>query len=103
MPVLVRLYIRQCLIGFALAGIFVALLLGLDVAGLRGLVMATDGGFLAAFLLFFFNGLVFAGAQFAITIMQLRDDTDTGGKRGRAGRIGPAQPQPIPVQTRARG
>ncbi len=83
MPELVRLYIRQCLIGFALAGVFVALLLGFDVAGLRRLVMATEGGFLAVFLLFVFNGLVFAGVQFGMTIMRMArpEDGGTGGLR----------------------
>lgn len=83
MPELVRLYIRQCLIGFALAGVFVALLLGFDVAGLRRLAMATEGGVLAVFLLFFFNGLVFAGVQFGMTIMRMDrpEDDDRGGRR----------------------
>jgi hypothetical protein len=83
MPELVRLYIRQCLIGFALAAVFVGLLLGLDVAGLRGLVLSTSGGLLAVFLLFFFNGLVFAGVQFAIAIMRMGEEGDdrSGGRR----------------------
>jgi hypothetical protein len=83
MPELVRLYIRQCLIGFALSGVFVALLLGFDVAGLRRLVIATEGGFLAVFLLFFFNGLVFAGVQFGMTIMRMArpEDDGRGGRR----------------------
>lgn len=93
MPELVRLYIRQCLIGFALAGVFVALLLGFDVAGLRGLVMATEGGFLAVFLLFFFNGLVFAGVQFGMTIMRMArpEDDDQGGRRDGV----PAEAAPV--------
>ena len=82
-PRLVRLYIRQCLIGFALAVAFVALLLGFDVAGLRSLIMATQGGWIALFLLVFFNGLVFAGVQFAITIMAMGESRGTGGT-GRA-------------------
>ncbi len=73
MPQLVRLYIRQVLIGFALAGVFVALLLGINVAGLRRLLFGSESGLLAAFLLFFFNGLVFAGAQFAMTIMRMAE------------------------------
>ncbi len=79
-PRLVRLYIRQCLIGFALAAVFVGLLLGFDVAGLRGLILATQGGWMALALLVLFNGLVFAGVQFAITIMRMAhpDDPDAG-------------------------
>lgn len=83
LPPLIRLYIRQCLIGFALAAVFVGLLLGFDIAGLRGLVLTTRGGWLAVFLLWFFNGLVFAGAQFGISIMRMAeasDGDDTGGR-----------------------
>ncbi|KPQ08161.1 MAG: Na+/H+ ion antiporter subunit [Rhodobacteraceae bacterium HLUCCA12] len=82
MPELVKLYIRQVLIGFALAGVFVAALLWADVARLRSLILATDGGWIALFLLFFFNGLVFAGVQFAIRVMQMAEpekpDDDAG-------------------------
>lgn len=98
MPELVRLYIRQCLIGFAMAGVFVGLLVGFDVAGLRGLVMATQGGYLALFLLFFFNGLVFAGVQFGMTIMRMaRDDGDDGGGKRDALPLGAEVPVKIKV------
>ena len=82
LPRLVRLYMRQVAIGFGLSGVFVGLLLGFDVAHLRSLMMATQGGFIAAFMLFFFNGLVFAGVQFAITIMRMADPDDKGPKGG---------------------
>ncbi|MCC5999656.1 MAG: hypothetical protein JJU19_02180 [Pararhodobacter sp.] len=106
LPRLVRLYILQCLIGFALSGLFTALLLWFNVAGLGTLVMATQGGFMALFLLFFFNGLVFAGVQFAITIMRMAgDDGNGGGRRDGAlasvpGRIlaALAQPARMPAQ-----
>jgi len=84
MPELVKLYIRQVLIGFALSAVFVAALLWADVARLRSLIMATQGGWIALFLLFFFNGLVFAGVQFAISIMRMaepEDRNDGGGRR----------------------
>lgn len=84
MPELVRLYIRQILIGFGLSGVFVVLLMYFDVARLWTLISATKGGWIALFLLFFFNGLVFAGVQFAIRIMGMADkddDDDHGGKR----------------------
>lgn len=83
-PRLVRLYIRQCLIGFALAVVFVGLLLGFDVARLRSLILATDGGWIALFLLVAFNGLVFAGVQFAITIMRMGEPRRRGGGGRRA-------------------
>lgn len=83
LPRLVRLYIWQCLIGFAISGLFVALLLWLNVAGLRTLMLGTQGGLMALFLLFLFNGLVFAGVQFAITIMHMAEPEggDGGGRR----------------------
>jgi hypothetical protein len=85
-PRLVRLYIRQCMIGFALAAVFVGLLLGFDVARLRSLILATQGGWIALFLLVAFNGFVFAGVQFAITIMRMGEPArrDGGGRRGAA-------------------
>ncbi len=81
LPKLVRVYIRQCLIGFALAAIFVGLLLGFDVARLRSLILATQGGWIAAVLLVFFNGVVFAGVQFAITIMRMGEPRKPDGGR----------------------
>lgn len=78
MPELVRCYIRQCLIGFAIAAVFVALLLGMDLGGLRGLILATSGGWIALFMLWFANGLVFAGVQFAITIMGMAEPQGRG-------------------------
>lgn len=103
MPELVRLYIRQCLIGFALAALFVALLLGFDVAGLRRLVMATEGGFLAVFLLFFFNGLVFAGVQFGMTIMRMArtEGGDRGGRRHAMPSGASLAAVPVPAPRRA--
>ncbi|MGI3167803.1 hypothetical protein ACRARG_01540 [Pseudooceanicola sp. C21-150M6] len=74
MPKLIRLYIISVLIGFGIAALFAALLIGLDVGGLRHLVTGSSSGYLAAFLLWFFNGIVFAGVQFAIAIMQMKED-----------------------------
>lgn len=85
LPALVRLYIQQVAIGFGLSAVFVALLLGVNVAGLRDLILTTQGGWIALFLLFFFNGLVFAGVQFAIRIMRMAEP-DQGAGGGRPGR-----------------
>ncbi|WP_240607872.1 hypothetical protein [Pararhodobacter oceanensis] len=76
LPRLVRVYFTQIAIGFGLSAAFVGLLLGFDVANLRSLMLSTQGGAIAGFLLFFFNGLVFAGVQFAITIMRMAEPTD---------------------------
>lgn len=82
MPQLVRMYIRHVLIGFALAALFVGLLLGLDVGGLRRLIQASPVGFLALAMLVIFNGIVFAGVQFAFAVMAMGTDDDRSGGRG---------------------
>lgn len=76
MSELVRFYIRNCLWGFVAAFGFTAMIVGLDVAGLGHLVLNVKGGFLAAILLFVFNGLVFGGAQFGIAVMGLGCEDD---------------------------
>lgn len=82
MPKLVRLYILQVLVGFGLSAIFVGLLLWMNVANLWHLVTATSGGTVAVIMLFVFNGIVFAGVQFSITIMRMQgDDKPGGGKK----------------------
>lgn len=99
LPRLVRLYLRQVGIGFGLSAVFVGTLLYLDLAGLRSLMMSTQGGFIAGFLLFFFNGLVFAGVQFGITIMRMGapETPPSGGKRARVNGLDLSQPAPIRV------
>lgn len=82
MPRLVRLYILQVLTGFGLSAAFVGLLLWLNVANLWHLVTHSQGGAIAVVMLFVFNGIVFAGVQFSISIMRMaRDDRPGGGKR----------------------
>lgn len=82
MPRLIRLYITQVCIGFVLSAVFVALLLALDVVGLRGLILGSSAGVIALVMLWIFNGIVFAGVQFSIRIMMLADkDKPGGGKR----------------------
>lgn len=83
MPKLVRLYITQVIIGFALSGVFVALLLWQNVGNLAHLVTANDMGWLALLMLFTFNGIVFAGVQFAIVIMRMADKPEppSGGRK----------------------
>lgn len=76
MPDLIRLYIRQCVIGFAVSAAFVAMLFYFNIANLWYLVTHTSEGWLAAILLFIFNGIVFSGVQFGIAIMRMSDDDD---------------------------
>ena len=96
MPKLVSLYIRNVVFGFALSGIFVAALMYFNVANLWHLVNSSSMGWVAALMLFMFNGIVFAGVQFAIAIMRMeRGDDPKGGKREPL--IVDYQPIAIPV------
>ncbi len=83
MPKLVRVYIKNVLVGFALSAAFVAALLYMNVGNLWHLISTSDMGWIAVLMLFMFNGIVFAGVQFAFVIMRMeqRDDTPKGGKR----------------------
>ena len=83
MPQLIRLYIKNVLIGFGIAAAFVGLLIGFDVGGLRHLLTGSSAGYLAIVMLWFANGIVFAGVQFAIAVMAMRekDEGPRGGTR----------------------
>ncbi|WP_261315447.1 hypothetical protein [Pseudooceanicola nitratireducens] len=83
MPKLIRLYIRNVLIGFGISAIFVAALIAFDVAGLRHLMLGSSAGWMAIAMMWFANGIVFAGVQFGLAVMALRerDDTPRGGTR----------------------
>ena len=91
MPKLIRLYITHCAIGFAIAAAFVAMLLYFNVANLWHLVSTSPSGLLAVVILWVSNGVVFAGVQFAIAVMRLKDD-DTPPRGGKRRRIQPMQP-----------
>jgi len=81
MPPLIRLYITQTAIGFLISLVFTAGVVFFDVARVGYLISNVDGGWLAAFLFFMLNGIVFAGVQFAITVMFMankNDDTPQG-------------------------
>lgn len=106
MPRLVRLYIVQVLIGFALAVVFVALLLMTNVGNLRHLLLNTQGGYMGLFLLVFFNGVVFAGVQFAIAVMRMaEDDNPPSGTRAslwqRLDALLPRQNRTVPQKARS--
>ena len=102
MPELVRLYIKQTIIGFAISAVFVALLFWFNVANLWHLVTHTKDGILAAFLLFMFNGIVFSGVQFGISIMQMAEKPEDDGPRGGVRQHATA-PVPVPVDERIPG
>ena len=100
MPKLIRLYITSCLIGFALAAVFAAMLMWFDVGHLRGLVLMSDEGVLAVVMLVVMNGIVFAGVQFAISVMALAQDDGPSGGEGEGMRIIPVA---VPGGRRRRG
>jgi len=82
MPQLVRLYIKNVLIGFAIAGAFVGMVLWFNLGNMWHLVSSSDIGLLAVFVLWFCNGVVFAGVQFGIAVMAMKeDDGPRGGLR----------------------
>lgn len=96
MPKLVRLYIHHVLIGCALAAVFVALLLGFNVANLRGLILSSPVGWLAVIMLFISNAVVFAGVQFAIAVMRMAEKDEPRGGRRVPERVAPV-PQPVAI------
>lgn len=81
MPHLIKVYIRQVIAGFVLSGVFVTLLLWLNVANLGHLVTSVSGGWIALLMLWVFNGIVFAGVQFALALPSARQDDDSDGRR----------------------
>jgi len=81
MPHLIKVYIRQVVAGFVLSGVFVTLLLWLNVANLGHLVTSVSGGWIALLMLWVFNGIVFAGVQFALALPSGREEDDSDGRR----------------------
>ncbi len=98
MPHLVRVYIRQVIIGFCLSAVFVTGLLALNVANLWHLVTSDSAGWIAVMMLWVFNGIVFAGVQFALALPSGRDD-DSGRGRRRMIPVMLAEPVRVPVRS----
>ncbi|UWQ57322.1 hypothetical protein K3722_12400 [Leisingera caerulea] len=96
MPELVKMYIRNVVIGFAIAAAFVAVLLWFNVMNLWSLVTASDAGLLAVFLLWFMHGIVFAGVQFAWAVMAIAEK-DGGPRRGTPV-VNDFQPVKVPAE-----
>lgn len=93
MPKLVKLYIRNVLIGFTIAAAFVAMLLWFNVMNLWHLVTHSDAGILAVVVLWFAHGIVFAGVQFALAVMAMAEKPGGNGRGGTpvAGDFRPAR------------
>ncbi|WP_207630165.1 hypothetical protein [Paracoccus xiamenensis] len=83
MPKLVRLYIVNIAVGFLLAVIFTAALIGLNIGNLRHLVTSVSAGWVAVAMLIAFHTVLFAGVQFAIAVMRMAEDGGgpTSGRR----------------------
>ena len=97
LPRVVRLYILNCMIGFALSAVFTTGILWLDIAGIGHLVQSVSGGYLAAVVFFMLNGIVFAGVQTGIVVMMMDYDDDGSGPRR-----GVAMPVLVPATIRRR-
>lgn len=100
MPKLVKVYIQQVAIGFALSALFTGILLYWNVANLRHLLLGSTEGWLGLFLIFFFNGLVFAGVQFAIRIMRMGHEQDDDDDDDRGTPIRSRDPVPVRISIR---
>lgn len=74
MPPLVRFMLMHAAVGFAIAFVFVGVILAVDLSGLRSLMLGSDYGLLALFMLTFFSGLTFASVQMGLAVMMLSDD-----------------------------
>lgn len=98
MPELVRLYIKNVIMGFGLSVMFVGALLYLNVGNLWHLISSSNVGWIALVMLVFFNGVVFAGVQFAMTIMRM-EEQENGPRGGR--RVPVATDIPVRVDVAA--
>jgi hypothetical protein len=82
MPKLIKFYIVNCLIGFAISAAFTAALLWFNVANLWHLIAGSDIGLMAVVVFWMLNGIVFAGVQFGVAVMLLADSEDDGPRGG---------------------
>ncbi len=96
MPHLIKLYIRQVAIGYAVSAAFVAVLLYFNVANLWSLIAGSPIGWMACLMLWIFNGIVFAGVQFALALPKGHgaDDDDRGQRQATPVLV----PQLVPVR-----
>ena len=76
MPKLIRFFITHILIGFAVAAVFVAVLLYFDVMGIWTMLKQEERWPTALFLLWFGNATVFGAVQLAYAVMTLKEDED---------------------------
>lgn len=83
MPKLIRFYIINCVIGFAVAAVFTAAIMWFNIANLWQLISGSDIGIMAIIVFWVLNGIVFAGVQFGVAVMLMADGSDKeDGPRG---------------------
>lgn len=66
--------IRHVAIGFAMAAVFVGLLVYFNVMGLQSLLATEEKWFVALFVLWFGNGTVFGALQVAYAVMDQAEE-----------------------------
>jgi hypothetical protein len=96
MPKLIRLYILCIVTGFGLAALFLGFLIWQNIAGIGGLVLGSQSGPVAGLMLFVFHGILFAGVEFAVTIMGMAE-SDGGPRGGHTLRL-----RPVRIRARSR-
>ncbi|NNK16092.1 MAG: hypothetical protein HKP51_04205 [Sulfitobacter sp.] len=74
MPVIIRFYIKHCIIGFAVSAIFIGALMYFNVANLWHLISTSDIGLMALVVFWVLNGIVFAGVQNGVAIMLMAEE-----------------------------
>ncbi|MBU2981858.1 hypothetical protein KO498_08525 [Lentibacter algarum] len=101
MPKLIKLYIVNVAIGFGVAAVFVGLLLWFNIGNLQHLISTSDKGWIALLALWIANGVIFAGVQFAIAVMGMKDDDDDEPRGGTRSHVHVHLAEPIPVRVTA--
>jgi len=91
---LVRLLVASCMIGFAIAALFLGVLVWFEVLGIQNLLSTVMGCF-AMFSLWVLNGIAFSVLQLALILGRDDDDDDHDG--GHFAREFLAEPVPIRV------
>lgn len=102
MPLLVKFLIRHAAIGFGLAGLFVGVLIWLDIGNIGTIIAQSGICVFATFLLVMMVGLTFSSVQMGYAVMtnpDLLGGGGQGGKRSRVARMAEA-PTPVPVKAR---
>jgi len=103
MPHMVRFLLRHAIIGFAVAAVFVAALVLLDVARLGSLAHTSADGPFALALLVFALGLTFASVQMGFAVMLLPRAGDDHPGLGQQLRPLDLKPVLLAVRTRPHG